>query len=132
MSKSTDYGIRKTLTCSYEEAIPRVKEALTKEGFGVLTEIDIKATFKKKLGVDFNKYIILGACNPGIAHKTLEAEIEVGLLLPCNVIIYEDSNQHTVVSAIDPVKMLKIVGNPGLTQNAEKVKKMLENVVSSL
>jgi uncharacterized protein (DUF302 family) len=132
MNTVTTYGIRKILTCSYEEAIPKVKEALSKQGFGVLTEIDVKATLKKKLDVEFNKYIILGACNPNIAHETLKAENEIGLLLPCNVIVYEDENKQTVVSAIDPVKMLEIVRNPELSSNAEKVKELLENAVSSL
>lgn len=132
MTQTAAYGIRKTLSCSYEEAIPRVKEALSKQGFGVLTEIDVKATLKKKLDVDFGKYIILGACNPTIAHKTLEAEKEIGLLLPCNVIVYEEAAEQTVVSAIDPVKMMEIVGNPDLTSNAEKVKELLEKAVLSL
>lgn len=132
MNTVTSYGIRKILTCTYEEAIPRVKEALSKQGFGVLTEIDVKATLKKKLDVEFNKYIILGACNPTLAHETLKAENEIGLLLPCNVIIYENENKQTVVSAIDPVRMLEIVKNPGLSSNAEKVKELLENAVSSL
>ncbi len=132
MSTVASYGIRKVLSCTYEEALPRVKEALSRQGFGILTEIDVKATLKKKLAVDFNKYMILGACNPTIAHMTLQAEIEVGLLLPCNVIVYEDNNKETVVSAIDPVKMLEIVGNPELNPNAEKVKELLEKAVSSL
>jgi uncharacterized protein (DUF302 family) len=132
MSSVASYGIRKVLSCTYEEALPRVKEALSKQGFGVLTEIDVKSTLKKKLDVDFNKYMILGACNPTIAHMTLQAEIEVGLLLPCNVIVYEDTNKETVVSAVDPVKMLEVVGNPELNPNAEKVKELLEKAISSL
>ena len=132
MSKTADYGIQKKLSCSYEEAIPKVKEALTQQGFGVLTEIDVKATLKKKLDVDFNKYIILGACNPKIAHMTLEAEMEIGLLLPCNVIVYEDKDGQTLVSAVDPVKMLKIVGNPELDANAETVKDLLVKVMETL
>ena len=132
MSTIAAYGIRKTLSCSYEEALPKVREALSKQGFGVLTEIDVKATLKKKLDVDFNKYVILGACNPSLAYGTLQAETEIGLLLPCNVIVYEDKNQQTVVSAIDPVKMMEIVGNPELEANAKEVKGMLERVVDSL
>lgn len=132
MTNMTDYGIRKTLNLTYEEAVPRVKEALASQGFGVLTEIDVKATLKKKLGVNFDKYVILGACNPTIAHKTLEAEQEIGLLLPCNVIVYEKGKKETVVSAINPVKMLEIVGNPDLTPTAQKVKALLEKAVSSL
>ncbi len=132
MTQSTDYGIRKVLACSFEEAIPKVKEALAQEGFGVLTEINVKTTLKKKLDVDFRKYLILGACNPGIAHKTLQAETEIGLLLPCNVIVYENEDQKTVVSAVDPVVMLQIVGNPDLTPNAKRVREMLERAVRSL
>jgi uncharacterized protein (DUF302 family) len=98
MTTMTDYGIRKTLACTYEEAVPRVKEALASQGFGVLTEIDVKATLKKKLDVDFQKYVILGACNPTIAHKTLQAEEEIGLLLPCNVIVYEKGKKESIRS----------------------------------
>lgn len=132
MSPTSAYGIRKILSCTYEEALPRVKEALSKQGFGVLTEIDVRATLKKKLDLDFNKYVILGACNPTMAHQTLQEEIEIGLLLPCNVIVYENAEKQTVVSAIDPVKMLEIVENANLTPNAIKVKEMLEKVISSL
>jgi len=132
MSRKSDYGIQKILPCSYEDALPRVKEALSKQGFGVLTEIDVRAVLKKKLDIDFNKYVILGACNPAMAHQTLQEEIEIGLLLPCNVIVYENDMKQTVVSAIDPVKMLEIVENRNLTPNAEKVKLMLEKVISSL
>ncbi len=132
MSQKAAYGIRKILPCTYEEALPKVKEALSKQGFGVLTEIDVKATLKKKLDLDFNKYAILGACNPAMAHQTLQEEIEIGLLLPCNVIVYENAEKETVVSAIDPVKMLGIVENQNLNPNAKKVKEMLEKVISSL
>lgn len=132
MSPTVAYGIRKILSCTYEEALPRVKEALSKQGFGVLTEIDVRATLKKKLDLDFNKYVILGACNPTMAHQTLQEEIEIGLLLPCNVIVYENAEKQTVVSAIDPVKMLEIVENKNLTLNANKVKEMLKKVISSL
>jgi uncharacterized protein (DUF302 family) len=132
MSTTATYGIRKSLSCSFEEAVPKVKAALAGEGFGILTEIDVQGTLKKKLNVEFKKYVILGACNPQIAYKTLQAEMEVGLLLPCNVIVYEDANKQTVVSAIDPVKMLEIVDNPDLQENARTVKEMLAKAVSTL
>lgn len=132
MTTTATYGIRKSLSCSFEEAVPKVKEALAAEGFGVLTEIDVQGTLKKKLNVEFKKYVILGACNPQIAYKTLQAEMEVGLLLPCNVIVYEDENKQAIVSAIDPVKMLEIVDNPDLQENAKTVKEMLAKAVSTL
>ena len=91
------YGFGKEVNLSFEEAIPRVKEELKKEGFGVLTEIDVKKVLKEKLNVDFKKYQILGACNPPFAYQTLQAEEEIGLLLPCNVIIYENNKAHLVV-----------------------------------
>ena len=99
---SQAYGIRTTVKGSYEETIPRVTDALKQEGFGILTQIDVKDTLKKKLNVDFPKYMILGACNPPLAHKALSAETEIGLLLPCNVIVYEGKDGRTVVAAQDP------------------------------
>ena len=126
-----DYGIRKRLALSVAEAVPRVKEALAAKGFGVLTEIDVRETLRKKLGVEFRDYRILGACNPGIAHRTLEAETEIGLLLPCNVIVYQDGD-GCVVSAVDPVRMLEMVENPALSANAAEVRRLLEEAVASL
>ncbi|HEX9591925.1 MAG TPA: DUF302 domain-containing protein, partial [bacterium] len=103
MATIASYGIRTIVSTPYEETIPRVVEALKQEGFGVLTEIDVAATLKAKIGADFTKYIILGACNPRLAHATLQEELEIGLLLPCNVIVYEAPDTHeTVVSAVDP------------------------------
>ena len=96
-----DYGIRRKLDMGFDEARARIEEELKKEGFGVLTEIDVKATLKKKLDVNYRRYNILGACNPAFAHKALELEREVGLLLPCNVIVYEDDDGKTVVSAMN-------------------------------
>lgn len=97
-----NYGISKTISLSFENAVEKVTEELKKEGFGVLTTIDVKATMKQKLGVDFTKYVILGACNPPFAHQSLLAEEQIGLLLPCNVIVYEKEGT-TVVSAFDPM-----------------------------
>lgn len=132
METTTGYGIRKVLACSYEEAIPKVKAALAEQGFGILTEIDVKATLKKKLDVEFPKYIILGACNPTIAHETLKAEREIGLLLPCNVIVYEDAEGKTVASAIDPVRMIGIIDNADLQSQAVKVRELLQKAMNTL
>lgn len=126
-----DYGIRTTLNVSYEEAVPKVTEALKKEGFGVLTEINVKETIKKKLDKEFPKYIILGACNPQLAYQALTSETEIGLLLPCNVIVYEKEGK-TVVSAQDPAAALSIVGNDKITPIAKEAKERLVRVIDSL
>lgn len=127
---STSYQFSTRVQLPYEEAVQRVTEELKKEGFGVLTEIDVKATFKKKLDVDYRPYIILGACNPPSAYKALDAELEIGLLLPCNVIVYEDDGE-TVVSAVDPVVMLGVVGNPELDAVASDIQARLQRVISA-
>ena len=133
MATIASYGIRTTVPTTYEETIPRVVEALKNEGFGVLTEIDVAATLKAKIDVDFTKYIILGACNPRVAHATLQEELEIGLLLPCNVIVYEAPDSHeTVVSAVDPERMLSIVDNPSLAPRAAEVKAMLQRAIDAL
>jgi uncharacterized protein (DUF302 family) len=125
------YGFSKVTNYSFEEAIEKTTEELKKEGFGVLTTIDVKDTLKKKLDVDFHKYIILGACNPPFAHKALLSEEEIGLLLPCNVIIYE-KNDKTVVSIFDPMIMTNIIENPAINQIASEVKSKLERVINSI
>ena len=126
------YGIRTTVKDSYEDAIPRVTEALKQEGFGILTQIDVKDTLKKKLNVDFPKYVILGACNPPLAHKALSSETEIGLLLPCNVIVYEGKDGKTVVAAQDPDAALGIVGNPAVAPVAKEARERLVRVIESL
>lgn len=126
-----DYGIKKELHVSYEEAIEKVKEELSKEGFGVLTQIDVQSTLKKKLDIDFNKYIILGVCNPNLAYQALQCEEEIGLLLPCNVIIYE-KEQRTYVSAIDPYTSMSFINNEILLSIAKQVKEKLSKVIKSL
>ncbi len=126
-----NYGFSKTTTLSYEQAIEKVTDELKKEGFGVLTTIDVKETLKKKLDVDFKKYIILGACNPPFAHKALQAEEEIGLLLPCNVIVYEKDNS-TVVSIFDPMVMMAVLGNDKMKTIAEEVKQRLERVIAAV
>jgi uncharacterized protein (DUF302 family) len=128
------YGFSRTLDVSYEEAVDKATAALKEEGFGVLCEIDIKEKLKAKLGVDFRRYIILGACNPPLAYKTLQEEINIGLLLPCNVIVYEaDEPGKSVVAAIDAKTMLSVVGdNPTLEAVATEVNEKLERVVAQL
>ena len=126
-----NYGVSAKLRIPYEEAVVAATEALKAEGFGVLTEIDVKATLKKKLDKDFRKYAILGACNPSLAHIALGTELEIGLLLPCNVIVYE-AGDGSVVSAIDPAEAMAIVDNPELEPIAEQVKVKLKRVIDSL
>jgi uncharacterized protein (DUF302 family) len=113
----------------FDEAVQRVRSALADDGFGVLCEIDVQATLREKLGVETERYLILGACNPPLAHRALEAEPELGALLPCNVLVYERDGQ-THVSAIDPERMLSIVGNPALEEVAAEVRARLGRVVA--
>jgi len=128
------YGFSKTLDIPYEEALEKTGAALKEEGFGVLCEIDIQDKLKEKLGVDFRRYTILGACNPPLAYKTLQQEINIGLLLPCNVIVYEaDEVGKSVVAAIDAKAMLSVVGNnPTLDAVATEVNEKLKRVVAQL
>jgi uncharacterized protein (DUF302 family) len=127
----TTYGFGTSLQVSYEEALPRVKEALKAEGFGVLTEIDVRRTLREKLGVEKEPYIILGACNPQLAHRSLEQEPDIGLLLPCNVVVRAEGRGSRVDMA-DPQVMLGIVGNEQLNSVAEEAKQRLQRVVASL
>lgn len=129
------FGFSKTIALPYEEAVEKVRGALTDEGFGVLCEIDLKEKLKEKLGVDFRKYVILGACNPPLAYQTLQEEINIGLLLPCNAIVYEsDEAGKSVVAAIDARTMLSVVGtkNATLDQVATEVNEKLKRVVAKL
>jgi uncharacterized protein (DUF302 family) len=128
-----DYGIRKKVGIPYEEAVPKAIEALKKEGFGILTEINVKETLKKKLDKDFKKYLILGACNPSLAYQALSNEEEMGLLLPCNVIVYETGERESVVSAQDPEQFLSVVGdNRALQPVAEEARRKLVRAIQSL
>ncbi|MBK7215567.1 MAG: DUF302 domain-containing protein [Candidatus Promineofilum sp.] len=130
---SIDYGMRTHLNAPYETAIEQVTAALKAEGFGVLTTIDVKATLKQKLDVDFRRYVILGACNPPLAHRALSTELEIGLLLPCNVIVYEDeSGAGSVVSIVDPQAMLGAGINPALAPVADEAAARLRRVLESL
>lgn len=128
------YGFSKTVDLPYEDAVEKTRAALNEEGFGVLSEIDIKEKLRDKLGVDFRNYVILGACNPPLAYRTLQEEISIGLLLPCNVIVYEaDEAGKSVVAAIDAKMMLSVVGeNPTLDAVATEVNEKLQRVVAQL
>lgn len=127
----TEYGFGTTLQVPYEEAIPRVKEALKAQGFGVLTEIDVRRTLREKLGAEMEPYIILGACNPQLAHRALEQEPEIGLLLPCNVVV-RAQGAGSRVEVADPKALLGIVGNEQLNAIAEEAKQRLQRAVASL
>jgi uncharacterized protein (DUF302 family) len=126
------FGIRRVLDRGYEDALSRVPAALQSEGFGILTEIDMRDTLKKKLGIEFRRYKILGACNPPLAHRALEAELEVGLMMPCNVIVYEESAGRTVVCAVDPMQTVAAHGTPALIEVASAVRKKLERALDRL
>lgn len=126
------YYISKTIDQNYEEAIPKVTEALKNEGFGVLTEIDVKETLKNKIDVDFRKYIILGACNPSFAHQALQKEDKVGTMLPCNIIIHEKENGDVEVAAVDPMASMMAIENDDLRDIANEVKSRLTRVIESL
>lgn len=127
----SSYGITTTLAVPYEEAVERVRATLKEEGFGVLTEIDVKATLKQKLDIDTEKYVILGACNPPFAHRALTADPYVGLLLPCNVIVFEREGK-SVVSAIDPISMMADSPNLELQAVAREVRPRLERAIKKL
>ena len=127
-----EYYFSKTIADSFDNAIQKVTEALKAEGFGILTEIDIKATLKKKLDVDFYNYKILGACNPPLAYEALQVENKIGLLLPCNIIVQELPDGKIEVAAIDPVQSMQVVGNPALKVVAEQVRAKLSNVISNI
>ena len=126
------FGIQKTLDLGFDEALTRVPEALKAEGFGVLTEIDVQATLKKKLDVDFRRYRILGACNPPLAHQALQHSLDVGMLLPCNVIVYETEGGKTVVSAVDPMQTMAAQGDPAMRPLADQVRQKLQRFIDSL
>jgi len=128
----SDYGLRAVFDGGMEAAETAVTAALKEEGFGVLTRIDVAATLKKKIDLDRAPYVILGACNPRIAGQALEVEQELGLLLPCNVIVYRNDEGETVVSAINPIHMLSIVDNPAMQEMAEQVRQMLERAIARI
>jgi len=126
------YSISKEVNLSYDEALEKVTEELKKEGFGVLTEIDVKKTLKEKLDVDVSRYKILGACNPPFAHQALQSEPGVGLLLPCNVIVYESESGSTNVAAINAEAMLSIIGRDDIAPIAQEVNDRLKRVIDNM
>ena len=126
------YYLGKMLPIAFDEAVTRTTNALKKEGFGILTEIDVKETLKKKIGVEFPSYKILGACNPALAYEALKLENKVGTMLPCNVVVRDAGNGQTEVAAIDPVASMQAIDNPALKRAAEQVRSKLERVVAEL
>lgn len=126
------YHFSKTLNISYDEAIARVKDELKKEGFGIITEIDVKDTLKKKLNVDFPKYKILGTCNPAFAYEALQVENKIGTMLPCNVIVQQVSPTQVEVSAVDPVASMKAIENLRLLKITEKVQGKLKQIIDRM
>ncbi|HEU4566056.1 MAG TPA: DUF302 domain-containing protein [Gemmatimonadaceae bacterium] len=133
VEQTTRYGIGTTVDLPYETAVQRTRDELAREGFGVLTEIDVAATLRQKLGVDFRPYIILGACNPPLAHQALSAERDIGLLLPCNVVVYaDDAPGRSVVAAMDPEEALKLAANEQVAPLATEVKQRLQRVLEGV
>jgi uncharacterized protein (DUF302 family) len=129
---ATDTGIRATLKLPYEQAIQKTTDALKAEGFGVLTQIDVKATLKQKINADFRRYVILGACNPALAHRALSANLDVGLLLPCNVTVYEEGDS-SVVTTVDPVEMLGVLKEDSVAHEvAVEARTRLQRVIAGL
>ena len=126
------YYLTKTLQSTFEETLEKATAALKDQGFGVLTEIDVQGTLKKKLNVEFRKYRILGACNPPFAYQALQAEDKIGVLLPCNVIVQETAYGGVEVSAMDPAEAMGMIDNPALKEVAEQVRSSLQRVIASL
>ncbi len=125
------FALRKQTRSTYEDVLARIPELLKAEGFGVLTEIDVKATLKTKIGAEFRKYRILGACNPQLAHRVLQTDLEIGTMLPCNVVVYEGDDGHAVVLAIDPSQAIA-AANPAVRPVADEVKQRLERVLGKV
>jgi uncharacterized protein (DUF302 family) len=126
------YAFGKTVKGTVETVRPKVEQALKEQGFGVLTEIDVKATMKKKLDVDYSPYLILGACNPQLAHRALMVETDIGVLLPCNVVIYQTDEDHTRVAIFDPKTGMEMAGNPKLDEIGAEAKRRLEAVLDAV
>ena len=128
----TSYAMGKSVPLPHEQAVAQIREALQKEGFGILTEIDVKATLKTKLDVDFRKYVILGACNPPLAHRGFQAELDIGLLLPCNVIVYEEGPTSSRVAILDPLVQLSVTGKKAIEPVAREAKQKLERALAAI
>lgn len=129
---SSSYGLSATVNLAYQDAIEAITAALKAQGFGILTSIDIKETLHKKLGVDFRPYVILGACNPNLAYRGLQTERDLGLLLPCNVIVYDNLNGTSTVSVLDPGQMMGFAGNPALEPIAIEARDLVQKALSAL
>jgi uncharacterized protein (DUF302 family) len=132
MDMSTPYAFGKTVALPFALTEQRVREELQKEGFGVLTEIDVAAKFREKLGKEFRPYVILGACNPALAWEALSRELNIGTLLPCNVVVYAAGGSSTAVMVMDPVAALGLIGNPEITGLAGMVREKLERVLAAM
>lgn len=130
--KAVSYHFTKTMDRRFEKVVSDVTEALKQEGFGILTEIDVQQTLKQKLGVDFRKYCILGACNPPLAHQALQVEDKIGAMLPCNVVVQETDDGKVAVSAVDPIASMQAVSNPKLMGVAQTVQQKLKAVIEAL
>jgi uncharacterized protein (DUF302 family) len=128
----TNYTIKKEIDEPMDQVINKLQEYLSEEGFGVLTEIDLKETFKSKLDKDFKKYKIMGACNPNFAYEGFQSEEDLGLLLPCNFVVYENDNNKTTVAAIDPVKLLSLSENNEINELGKTIKQRFEKVINNL
>ena len=126
------YGFGTVVSLPYADAVARVRDALAAQGFGILTEIDVSATLKKKLDVDFPPYVILGACNPPLAHRALSAEREIGLLLPCNVIVYALDEKRSSIAIMDPEAAMTLSGNPAVASVAHEARKLLEDALDGI
>jgi uncharacterized protein (DUF302 family) len=131
MEKMMTYYYSKTVRAGFEETVARIKQALKDEGFGILTEIDVKDTLKKKLDVEFRNYRILGACNPPFAYKALQAEDKIGTMLPCNVVVQETADGDVELAAIDPVASMQAIGNPDLREIAETIGQKLKKIIQN-
>ena len=129
---TTRYAIRRVVELPYDVALDRIRTELQNRGFGILWDIDIREKLKEKIGADFKRYIILGACNPPLAHRALQAESDVGLLLPCNVIVYEEGPARSVVAALDPNSMVTFTGNAALEPVAREARERLEAAIAAL
>ncbi len=132
MGNHSAYCFGKTIELGFEEVVPKVRAALQGQGFGILTEIDVQGKFREKLGVDFRPYLILGACNPQMAHRALSCEIDLGVMLPCNIVVYVNDVGHTAVMAMDPAGAMSVVANPALQVIAGEVRGLLVQALQSL